>query len=349
MWTSPGFLRAVSYLKSGWRTAGPFLWGGLAFAAGLGAVCLTLSALLPPREVPQVSPKLAFLKAHREEFDTLFVGSSRIRWQIDPRVFDGICRDRGAEFRSFNLGIDAMAFPELSFYLEQVLETHPRRLKRIFIDLNPERLKMEEGRDERSPRGLWWHDVRRTAVTLQAVLRDPAPAPVGKKGRLACRHLVIMACNLSCFGRGREWYAPVPQSSAADGVGPEGTGFFPLDEALPKSDLGAYESRVREMRELTARPVVADPVLMELHRNLIRQMGSRGIHLYYIAEPTVTNVREYTPDPHRTFEFDNPLAFPRLYDPELRHDLYHLNRRGAEELTRRLAEMFVERFPEGDR
>ncbi|MES2570644.1 MAG: hypothetical protein V4710_11400, partial [Verrucomicrobiota bacterium] len=75
-------------------------------------VCRVINGLLPRQPVPIVSEKLAYFARHRDEYDTLFIGSSRVYRQIDPALFDQVTREAGVPTRSFNLGIDSMFSPE---------------------------------------------------------------------------------------------------------------------------------------------------------------------------------------------------------------------------------------------
>ncbi len=47
--------------------------------------CVSLHAVLPFPEIDGgVSQKFRFFSAHKDEFDTLFIGSSRVYFQISP-------------------------------------------------------------------------------------------------------------------------------------------------------------------------------------------------------------------------------------------------------------------------
>src|SRR6476659_1816486 len=112
-----------------------FLNAGLA-VIGFILVCACLRAALPFPEVGNVASHLRFFKKHRNEFDTLFIGSSQIHHDISPAIFDGVMRDRGHPTRSFNLGINGMLVGESSYILEQALATKPAHLKWVFIELD---------------------------------------------------------------------------------------------------------------------------------------------------------------------------------------------------------------------
>src|SRR5437016_1679781 len=107
-----------------------------AIAAGAFLLtCMGLHAILPfPAIDDGVSQKLRFFAAHKDEFDTLFIGSSRVYFQISPAIFDGVMRESGSATRSFNFGIGGMFLPESAYVLEQLLTTKPRNLRWVVIE-----------------------------------------------------------------------------------------------------------------------------------------------------------------------------------------------------------------------
>jgi hypothetical protein len=65
-------------------------------------------ALFPPLIPAGVAAKLKFFTEHRDEFDTLLVGTSSIYYSISPEIFDRTTRESGLPMHTFNFGIDAM-------------------------------------------------------------------------------------------------------------------------------------------------------------------------------------------------------------------------------------------------
>ena len=98
--------------------------GLIYFTIGVGSFALTcvgLYAILPFPDIDEVSQKLHFFEAHKNEFDTVFIGSSRTYHQISPGIFDDVMRENGRPTHSFNFGVDGMNLPESAYLLEQVL------------------------------------------------------------------------------------------------------------------------------------------------------------------------------------------------------------------------------------
>ena len=53
--------------------------------------CIGLHAVLPFPEIDgRGLPEIPIFSAHKDEFDTLFIGSSRIYFQISPAIFDRV-------------------------------------------------------------------------------------------------------------------------------------------------------------------------------------------------------------------------------------------------------------------
>src|SRR5438132_13091512 len=96
-------------------------------AAAFLITCVGLHAILPFPEIDDgVSQKFRFFAAHKDEFDTLFLGSSRVYFQISPAIFDRVTRASGLPTHSFNFDIGGMYLPETSYLLQQILNRNRR-------------------------------------------------------------------------------------------------------------------------------------------------------------------------------------------------------------------------------
>ena len=150
----------------------PLLRCAIAFVACWLITCLLLRTLQPLRDVPQVREKLEWLAAAPEAYDTLFVGSSRVRRQLSPKVFDETMLAKGHPTSSFNFGIDAMTFPELSYVLKKSLRRIESPLRYVIIDINPLRRRLMKRSNLHSLREIHWHDLEHTSLAWRAVLHD---------------------------------------------------------------------------------------------------------------------------------------------------------------------------------
>jgi hypothetical protein len=113
--------------------------------------CVSLHAVLPFPEIDGgVSQKFRFFSAHKDEFDTLFIGSSRVYFQISPAIFDRVTRESGLPTHSFNFGIGGMYLPETAYLLEQILSLRPRNLRWVFIEYDELQTRRTRPADVRS-------------------------------------------------------------------------------------------------------------------------------------------------------------------------------------------------------
>src|SRR5204863_1083898 len=138
----------------------------LAFVATGGLI----HALLPPMIPKGVAAKLRFFSEHKDEFDTVVVGTSRLYYSVSPEIFDKVTRENGLSTRTFNFGIDGMHPPENFFVLEQILKTNPRNLKWVLLELGDIQTKWDNILG--TQREVYWHDWRRTELTLKKAF-DP--------------------------------------------------------------------------------------------------------------------------------------------------------------------------------
>ena len=139
--------------------------------------CVGLHAVLPFPEIDGgVSEKFRFFSAHKDEFDTLFIGSSRIYFQISPAIFDRVTRESGLPTHSFNFGIGGMYLPESSYLLEQILNLKPRNLRWVFIEYDELQTKWSP-ENQTSRRALYWADWKRVSPLLRK-LTDAGADPL---------------------------------------------------------------------------------------------------------------------------------------------------------------------------
>lgn len=287
----------------------------------------------PEDEVPEVSAKVRWYAAH-PEIQTLFVGSSRVRRQIAPNLFDQAAAESGFQTKSYNLGIDAMTSPELGHVVREILKIRPPRL--LVMDLNALRRKLPVPPQETSIRDVHWHTPRQTAVVLRAIAADAGGRPFDLPAlSLSWRHTMMMAEKTLRIGSGgRSLKAFLMQKiPRIRPVGANGTGYFPESSPLDETARRQLET----FRAAGARPkrILVDPVLTEELTTLTRVINQKGTAVIFFHGPVVGETR--TPEPIQDAQrnppiiaFDDPERHADLYDARHRYDLQHLNAAGAE-------------------
>ncbi len=89
---------------------------------------------LPFPNVPDLAARLHYYEKHRDQYDTLFIGSSRFRHQVMPEAFDAEANAEGVATRSINIGYAGMWLPESYYFLRQFLALKSTHLKWVVIE-----------------------------------------------------------------------------------------------------------------------------------------------------------------------------------------------------------------------
>src|SRR5437762_14299366 len=90
-------------------------YGMIALAAFI-ATSAVIHSLQPPMIPKGIAAKLKFFAQHKDEFDTVIVGTSRLYYSISPELFDQTMTENGLPPHTFNFVIDGMHPPE-HFYV----------------------------------------------------------------------------------------------------------------------------------------------------------------------------------------------------------------------------------------
>jgi hypothetical protein len=338
---------------------------GIGFGA-FALTCLGLHALLPfPANVDQVSQKLQFFSAHKDEFDTVFIGSSRIYYQISPAVFDAATQEAGRPTRSFNFGVDGMHLPESAYVLEQVLRTRPRNLKWVFVEFDELQTNwLFEGQGSR--RALYWHDWKRTSLVLRKlfgagthlvwlpnpkkirdiILRRKAEVNTHK---LVSFHAAQFQKNFTNVARATDisdyLWRPERTRRFPKQLGPSGDGYVPIIKTMSLTKAAAYQSALALGMTRTG-PKRVSPYTEKACRQCADKIRSVGAVPIFLVTPMTLQskltFRSNSDPPGSVIAFNDARAYPNLYRTAVRLDQGHMSRTGAEEFTRLVAREFAQ-------
>jgi hypothetical protein len=316
-----------------------FLDVGIAVLAFV-LVCAGLNALLPFPEIDVVSPELRFFQEHRDEFDTIFVGSSRVHHQVSPAIFDRVMREAGHSTRTFNFGINGMFPPESGYVLERLLSARPRHLKWVFIELDElETRRIPKAEDAR--RSVYWHDWKRTSLVLRKVLDGENQ---GDARDLFFFHSALFAKNFTNIGRKIDlsWWSSHLGKKAAlpKTLGQGGDGYVPQIKTLSAAEAAAYEAGLeRAVTQAESRFVSA--ATEQAYRQWADELKKMGATPIFLVAPTTRQIKlGFRPEAGiggAVMLFNDAKTYPQLYRNEVRFDADHLNGTGAEEFTRLVA------------
>lgn len=327
----------------------------LCVACGLGALLATgllLHQVLPPSIPEGVVEKLRFFAEHKDEFDTIFLGSSRVYYAISPERFDHVTGENGVPTRSFNFGVDGMSPPESFYVLEQILKTEPRSLKWVFLEVDNIQTKLHAD-ILGSQRLLYWHDWARTSLVLRKAI-NPRPRTkwYQKLNRLwtarreLILHLALFQKQFAKAGDAADFFSSQTDLTVLKSnpkLGPKGDGY--RLSGGPMSPERAEKFRRQLAEEISAaRSEFIDPYAESAYRDYaakIRRLGATPILVIapgFYQSPVL--FREEPPGP--LLVFNDAKAYPQLFDTRMRVDEQHLTIEGAAEFTRLLAQEFVD-------
>ncbi|MDP9003167.1 MAG: hypothetical protein M3N12_00055 [Verrucomicrobiota bacterium] len=317
------------------------------------ATCVTLHALLPAPNVPDVGIKLRFFAAHKDEFDTIFVGSSRIFHGVAPSVFDEVMAKAGVPSRTFNFGANGMYPPERFYVLEQILALKPSRLKRVFMEMDDVQVTWLPA-ERTSQRVLYWHDWSRTGIIIRKILNTNVHEQWTRKVRLVRRwretlhlHLMLFSRNFCNFGRALDLVESFLDRNQIqwEELGPKLDGYHPLTDQISGERESTYEKELAREEEAQLGNVVLDDYAGQAYRHYARQIRTAGASLVLIVTPVYAQLPSQFsgPSPCLLLAYNNPAHYADLYQPEARIDEGHLNKTGAEKFTRLLAEDFLKK------
>jgi hypothetical protein len=343
---------------------GAFINTGIGATAFL-VTCIGLRLVLPFPEIDAgVSQKFRFFAAHKDEFDTLFIGSSRIYFQISPAIFDRVTRESGLPTHSFNFGIGGMYLPESAYLLEEILKLRPRKLRWVFIEYDELQTKWSP-ENQTSRRALYWADWKRVSLLLRK-LTDAGTDPVWLPNAAKLRDIVLrqgdekntrslLTFYVTQFERN---YTNVARAAdvldyffgrdttehRASYLGAAGDGYVPRAGEMSPSQTVAYERGLAAtMAQRSTRPV--SPYTVAAYRQCATEVRDLGATPIFLITPSTTQISIATESsalPGVVMAFNKPRTYPNLYHSSIRRDGQHLTKSGAEEFTRIVAANFVE-------
>jgi len=314
---------------------------------------------IPKPALPYVvREKIAHLHDHGNEYDAVFLGSSRIQNHVMPQVFDALVSERGIPMHSFNFGISAMHTPEDDYLLDLILAQPHGRLRWVFVEID-----FFDGairRDENGTlRGLYWHDWPRLCSVFLDLFTGTGGS-VFRRLRTIRENIPVFFDHAKLFfqravnlGRGADlaqrWLFKIPDSALdVNTLGEGKDGWLPAEPLPTKSQENLSASWRASLRQRVTEPPKKDPgdagTTSSLSAKLKKITAAGATPVWVIP----ARVRQYYFYPERTLaerapiiDLCDPHLYPDLYREELHVDTSHLNATGARIFTRILAERFL--------
>ena len=337
------------------------------FLVAFAASCGVLRRCLPFPEVPVVRDKLAHLARQGGDYDVLFIGSSRVQFQVMPSIFDRVASEAGVRVKSFNAGVAGMGSPEDAYLCEQILRRPHGRLRWVFIELS----RLGTGLDRAATvRFTYWHDAVRLrliarrlwgqAVEAQARLEQTHSTSFRARyaiwsemtDKLAghTHHWLMRAINL---GDGTQlldaWFRTSGRRrDAGRNLGDGGDGWVTAgrDHQQMTTEVRAkYEASYAERLAKPAGKERGDQVSQSALEQLLATITKAGATPVLVIPPTTFDLNFFPTEKREQeltiLDFSNVQENAELFAPERRIDVDHVNTAGAELFSAALARRFV--------
>lgn len=336
------------------------LAGFLSFLLTTGLLQAALARWLGPPRSLALEGQWAAFEAHADEYDVVFIGTSRVQRHIDPRIIDRTLAEQGVAVRSYNLGLPKMSALEGAQLIERLHHRCPRRLKLVVLEPT---LYLYDAENWATDRAMAEHDwlSTRLAVRLTWASEDRRQTSTWGKLQAVAPHLLSFVCRTAGLRRADQLFMPDTnlQSEGATVRGAisaavrtpsddDRRGFAPLPVATPASQQEAWQQRFRRFMATEVEwngSELSSAELLYFDR-LIQQVRQAGAQPVFLLGPKVKR------DSHTAAVYAShnrelcDVALidhlrshgdATLYDLRFWHDFDHLNAAGAALFSRELA------------
>lgn len=290
----------------------PFLIGAVLTTAGL------ISIPLPPQESWERA--IEYCKQNPEidgkKIDVVFVGSSRFRNGIDPKIFHRTLRDHGIDSGSVFVVSAGMGLAHQNSYtLDRLFESDSFRPEFIVVEAldfsswAPQAATDQFGFRQRFKQ---WHDLENTREVFGTIAGEVRDKKMGDRIQIwierGADHLTLFALRNYPLGRGSDIIGAINNIlhgrqidfSKGDFDFREGEedfgiswGYEPLPEGRVHDSFNKFmeepelfEEMLREISEYETARIPKEPDNLDAFLSQIKQVTSRGSRLVYLAVPS---------------------------------------------------------------
>lgn len=321
------------------------------FAMVASGLSLYMRATSPMPDMVVLSPKLEIYRTDAAKYDTVFIGTSRTLYHIVPETIADAAEAAGCDVPSvFNFGVHGLTGAEQDWLIAEVLEAGEGHLTRVILE-DP----LPEARtpaDVSSTRSRFFHGPAFYKANLDSILSFPESMPkrVFRSGIFAYG----VGYDLSGVGRAADRAFPIEQTVTQNDMRK-----FRLEhgfEALNEVTSDSIEARHQEFLDQPEKFAEAlekyswgdSPNLDARARYMIgklRALEAEGLEalLYVSPDPLELDrtpqvgkrVAEIAPD-IPVLNYNQPDAYPALFERDIWQDFSHVSRVGANILSTQL-------------
>lgn len=321
---------------------------------------------------PWYSSKIKFLEKKEDSIglNTFFFGSSRVYRQINPTIFDSICSvnsgyTSSAKIKSFNLGAPATFAPQTYYLYENFLESKlSEKAKYCFLEISDvQKIPDDQLGQERTN---YFVNSKILSFASRSFFNDKR-YNIPRKVYSTSIYFVSFLENLFHLGHLREGLMDKKYYDLAY-VGIERNGFYPLESEYQETNDNGLKNVFSERKQkLIDNPSVLNKrkvnflelekksnnnncnnINLKKIKHLIEKSKEKDIHLFFILSPRldskeIFNLSKKIPKQH-IINMGSPNVYPEFYSLENSFDIGHLNNKGADLYSKKIALEFFNSF-----
>jgi len=298
--------------------------------------------------------KKNFLIKHEAEFNTLFIGSSKTKYQVDPVLFDSIINASNTQkIHSYNIGVESMMPPESFHFYEKLLKDESLHLKNVIIELDF--FRNEDTENLFNWRSLYWITTDNYKIYTSGLLHSHYT--LYTKAKYLTILNLMTATRIYNFGKFNEYVQFKKNEFSIDTSLMGSNGFIAL--AHPKSFNSSQLSKMTEVKNASIVAFSKFKEWSEEKRNQalftsieqIREISARrNVNLIFLMPIQWKSVQyrelfpilKGIPDKSKIVIADYN-KFKPLFDVNIAYDHAHLDSVGARVYTRDLAHEFLKK------
>jgi hypothetical protein len=295
-----------------------------------GLTAAALHQLRTSETRPLAVAKLEAFLQDKDQFDIVAVGNSHVYRHVVPEVLEQELARHGVPGRTYNLGAPSMSFDELVHQVRAIAAAKPARLRVVLIGLT---VDLEFA--SQTP------DVFQLLVG--ALSPDGSLEYSGRALQYDLHRFANRGEGPEILRRGRRWLlaGASPPALTQDG-------YIALDDEVEPSyaarsnhfqqSLDGYAEYVAELARDAGPLAPYSPRQAALMQQVTRMVREAGAEPVFLMPPVFRQARFFSePEGHRLLRYDDPALHPEFFEVADRFDNGHLNRNGAEILTRQIA------------
>lgn len=305
-----------------------------------------LRATTPMPEMAVLSDKLDAWKADAAKYNTVFIGTSRTFYHIDPAAVEVAAAANGCrDVRAFNFGVFGLTGAELDWVVDEILETPGANLRMVILeDPLPQPRRMDEATNERA---RWFHGPAYWSGALANIGSYPESMPkrVFRTGIFAYG----AAFDLSGAGLGAALAFPPANGPASEPLDLARRGFEPLGSVLTDNIVARREEFLNDpdgFGRALARYGAASDEAVEARAaymaGRLKAIEARGVDAAFYVSPDLVEldrtprvgeaVRALAPS-LGVLNYNRPDQYADIFERDVWHDFSHLLPKGAERLS----------------